>query len=183
METGKLTTRAADIGFETKETQKLIVRVWEELGEGENKKRQMRTFILSLGVTADQITRLAMRKLNSEHVQLVEVYGGNEDEKDKEKDKENASGQTWRALDGNEIPRELINDGVQLAFLKGEDMQLLPFDISRTLKTKAEDVLGLEIYRDPVTGKRGYRWRHKKYEDVSAIDCPSHPSYGVFLSY
>jgi len=186
LETGKLQTRAADIGFETKETQKLIVRVWETTGEGENKKRVVRTFILSLGVTADQFGRLASRKLGCEEVQVVELSEKKSKEEDgatqaeEEKDSDEAEGEekekdeqpAYRVLEVNESPRELINEGAALAFVRLDTMVVLPFDISRTLKTKAEDVLGLEIYRDPVTGKRGYRWRHKKEDQPLSIGGP-----------
>ncbi len=60
---------------------------------------------------------------------------------------------------------------MQLGFFIVDTQELLPFAISRTVTTKAEDVLGLELYVDPVTGKKGYRWHqqhitHPKPEKV-----------------
>ena len=73
LEVGKtIQTRAAEIGFETRETQKLIIRVWQNIaqedGEGAGVKKQLRTFVLGLGVTGAQVVEIARRRLGTEEV-------------------------------------------------------------------------------------------------------------------
>ena len=120
---------------------------------------------------------------------MIEVLGeppaeGNHEDTEKDKPE-------WRVVEDHEIPREMINEGClvfffffffffclpfslpsQLAFYIEQTQEILRFDISRTLKTKAGDVLGLEIYVDPETGKKGYRWKRKEEERAAPLPPP-----------
>jgi len=290
LESGVVQTRVADVGFETRDTQKLIVRVWQETFDGTTSKKQMRTFVLSLGIDTERILQIAQRRLNIEDVKLIELLDqrqkdSKENRKKSRKDKnrkgelteeprdefekppeplisppiaslpppitnlppppasiaqavlpppilpssmpappppiappppnppplrntplphspvtrpispapsvspikarsrspipptisptpinEEDAGPEWRILEYNEVPRALINEGASLAFLIESKQEVLPFEISRSLKTKAEDALGLEIYIDPDTGKKGYRWRPKKEKESGLLE-------------